>query len=119
MGGQLLPTGLLVLDPATSNLVQNPITVQWMHRLLGTMLLVSCAGLFLLMRRSADRAGRRLSTALLTVVGLQYLLGALTLIYRVPVSLAVSHQAMAAIVIGVWVVWLHRALAGVGEVPHR
>jgi cytochrome c oxidase assembly protein subunit 15 len=119
MGGQLVPTGVFALDPAASNLVQNPITVQWMHRLLGTMLLVSCAGLFLFMRRSADGAGRRLSTALLTVVGFQYLLGALTLIYRVPVILAVSHQAMAAIVIGVWVVWLHRALAGVGEVPHR
>ena len=111
MGGRLVPTGLLVLDPAASNLVENPITVQWMHRLLGTMLLISCAGLFLSLR-SADRAARRMSAALLVLVGLQYLLGVATLIYRVPVSLAVAHQATAAIVTAVWVVWLHHVLRG-------
>jgi cytochrome c oxidase assembly protein subunit 15 len=110
MGGQLVPTRLLVLDPAVSNLVQNPITVQWIHRLLGTMLLISCGGLFVFMRRSGDPAAHRLSAALLALVGLQYLLGVATLIYRVPIGLAVAHQATAAIVAGVWVVWLHRAV---------
>jgi cytochrome c oxidase assembly protein subunit 15 len=119
MGGQLLPTGLLGLDPAVSNLVQNPITVQWIHRVLGTMLLIACGGLFLSMRRSADRAARRLSAALLTVVGVQYLLGVVTLIYRVPVGLAVSHQAMAAILTGIWVVWLHGVVQSLRDSPSQ
>jgi heme a synthase len=38
MEGRLVPPTLLWLDPALLNFVQNPIAVQWMHRVLGTAL---------------------------------------------------------------------------------
>ncbi len=37
----------------------------------------------------------------------QYLLGVLTLLYFVPVALAVIHQATAMVLFGVWVWWVH------------
>jgi heme a synthase len=107
-GGWLPPQGL-ELQPALLNLVENPITVQWMHRVLGTVLGVVAVVFFLRVRRSVvDEGSRRLNVALLALVLAQYLLGVLTLIWRVPVTLGVAHQAMAMVVFGVWLLWLHR-----------
>ena len=108
MMGQLVPPGWMALDPPLVNLVQNPATVQWVHRLLGTILLLSAMAVFLKIRRIApDRATRRLNVALLSSIASQYLLGVLTLLYYVPVSLAVVHQAMALIIVAIWVVSVH------------
>jgi heme A synthase len=40
-------------------------------------------------------------------VALQYLLGVLTLIHVVPVALGVTHQAMAMVLFGVWLLAVH------------
>jgi heme A synthase len=40
-------------------------------------------------------------------IGLQYLLGVLTLVLGVPVVVAALHQATALAIVGVWVAWLH------------
>jgi cytochrome c oxidase assembly protein subunit 15 len=116
MEGKLVPPTLLWLDPPILNFVQNAIAVQWMHRLLGTVLAVAVLGFFAAVLRSdADPTSRRLNTALLALVATQYLLGVLTLIYVVPVGLAVIHQATAMIIFGVWVWWVHR----VSRIDHR
>jgi heme a synthase len=108
MDGRLVPAGGLYLTPALLNLVENPAAVQWMHRVLGTVLLLATAVLFTRARHIApDRTSRRLNAALVLLIALQYLLGVLTLIYRLPIGLAVVHQAMAAVVFAVWVVWTH------------
>ena len=108
MGGHLFPPGGLFLEPALLNAVQNPITVQWMHRLLGTVLLVSAGALLLRVRRTApDEPTHRLTMALAWLIAAQYGLGVLTLIYLVPVSLAVVHQAMAVVIVAVWVASMH------------
>ena len=89
-------------------LLQHPAGVQWMHRLLGTVLLGSVLWLFLMVRRGGvDPLSSRLNTALMATVGVQYVLGVLTLLYVVPISLAVPHQALAMVVFGVWVIWVH------------
>lgn len=110
MAGQWLPPNGLDLAPAWLNLVENPITVQWAHRVLGTVLLLSVIALFVRVRSQvADAWHRRLNLALLALIAVQYGLGVLTLLYRVPVGLGVLHQATAMVIFGVWLVWLHAA----------
>ena len=106
MGGQFLPPSGLSLDPVLLNFVQNLTTVQWTHRLLGTAVLVSSVVFYLRVRRvGPDRWTRRLNAVLLLLIALQYALGVLTLVYRVPVTLAVAHQVIAGIILIVWVTW--------------
>jgi cytochrome c oxidase assembly protein subunit 15 len=108
MMGQLIPPGWMALDPPLLNVVQNPATVQWVHRLVGTLLVLSAIAVFLQVRRIApDRATRRLNVALLSSIASQYLLGVLTLVYYVPVPLAVVHQAMALLIVALWVASVH------------
>jgi cytochrome c oxidase assembly protein subunit 15 len=108
MGGGLIPPDLFWLQPAVLNFIQNPIAVQWIHRLLGTLLLVSAFASFVWIRRAgADAASNRFNTSLLTLITAQYLLGVWTLIAYVPVLLGVIHQAMAMVIAAVWVGWLH------------
>ena len=110
IAGGLVPPGWLALEPAVLNFVHNPGTVQWVHRLLGTALLLS-AIIFTVrvLRIAPDRSTRRLNVALSSSIALQYLLGVLTLIDHVPVRLAAAHQAMALVTVAVWVVSAHRA----------
>lgn len=108
MAGRLVPPGWLALDPVILNFVQNPATVQWVHRLLGTALLVSaCVFVRRLGAVAPDRTTRRLGVTLLRLIALQYLLGVLTLVYFVPVPLAAVHQALALAIVAVWVISVH------------
>jgi cytochrome c oxidase assembly protein subunit 15 len=108
MGGALVPPTWMALSPAMLNAVQNPATVQWAHRVLGTLLLaVSAAVWWRIRRASPDPLSRRLNAALALLVAGQYLLGVLTLVYVVPIPLAVTHQATAMVIAGVWVAWAH------------
>ena len=108
MGGALVPIDHWPLTPAVLNLVHHQWGVQWMHRLLGTLLL---AAAWVLQRRvrqlKMDPASRLLSAALLSAVAAQYALGVMTLVYSVPMGLALAHQAMAALLVGLWVVTVH------------
>jgi heme a synthase len=108
MEGRLVPPTLLFLDPPLLNFVQNPIAVQWVHRVLGTVLALAVLGFFVqVVRAGVDATSRRLNGWLLGLMALQYLLGVLTLIYFVPVTLGVIHQAMAMVLFGVWILWAH------------
>lgn len=110
MGGQIVPPGAWSLQPVLANLVENPATVQWVHRVLGTVLLVAAVAVALRARRTADDAEtRRLGALFAALVAAQYALGILTVVHFVPVSLGVTHQAMAVVLLGVWLAWLHRA----------
>jgi heme a synthase len=108
MEGRLIPPTLLFLDPAVLNFVQNPIAVQWVHRVLGTVLALAVLAMFIqVARATVDTLSRRLNGTMLALMAAQYLLGVLTLIYFVPVTLGVIHQGMAMVIFGVWIVWLH------------
>lgn len=108
MAGRLTPPNGLSLRPAWINLVENPATVQWIHRVIGTILVA--AALWVYLRSGlADRTARSYGAAFLGVVLLQYVIGVLTLLSVVPVWLGVTHQAVALCLFGVWLTWLHRA----------
>jgi heme a synthase len=109
MGGYLVPPGMFALEPVLRNVVENHVTVQWIHRFLGGILtlaviVVAVRGWKVVRDRSAGLLG----LGMLGLIGVQVALGALTLLYFVPVTLAVAHQAMALVLFGVWLAWLHR-----------
>ncbi len=115
MAGSLVPPDFLRLSPTLLNLVENPAAVQWVHRLLGTILLGAVLWFTWRLRdrggdsfsREVDPFSRRMGVWFAALVALQYLLGVVTLLLVVPVSLGVAHQAMAMVLFGVWVVWYH------------
>jgi cytochrome c oxidase assembly protein subunit 15 len=108
MGGRLVPRDLLRLEPALRNFFENGVAVQWFHRLLGTILaLVVIVFALRVLRAPHDALTKRFAGALSIMIVLQYLLGVLTLIFAVPVALGVTHQVMALLLLGVWVMWLH------------
>lgn len=108
MGGRLVPTDLLWLESVAHNFVANPVAVQWLHRVLGTLLVVLVVGLFVVVRKRIEEPlSRRYNNALLGLIVVQYALGVATLLMLVPVSLGVIHQAMAMVLFGVWLSWLH------------
>jgi len=110
MGGRVVPERAIALDPLLLSLVENAATVQWVHRVLGTALLMAAAVLVIRLERSgADRVSRRFNRALAGLTAAQYLLGIATLLLSVPVSLGVAHQALALAIVGVWVAWIHHA----------
>ena len=118
MDGRLVPAALLWLEPALLNFVQNPPAVQWVHRVLGTVLAAAVlAQLLLVARNDVDPLSRRLNVSLAVLIGVQYLLGVLTLLLHVPVPLGVAHQATAMVIFGVWVVWLHHMSRGTVAEP--
>ena len=108
MDGSLAPITYWTLTPSVLNLVQHPAGVQWMHRLLGTVLVAAACVLYFYARRTpADRSSRAWIGALLAAIAGQYALGVLTLLWLVPIALAEAHQAMAMVIAGLWAAAMH------------
>ena len=111
--GHLIPSArdLLFNEPWWRNFFENPLTVQFDHRMVAYAVLARrdapCG------RCDADSAAdaaRRGALALAGAVMLQAALGIVTLLVQAPLSLALMHQAMAMVVLTIAV--LHRAGRG-------
>ncbi len=108
MGGGWLPPGAWAMKPWVVNFFENPETVQWTHRVVGTLLLGMVFALWWGVRGTAlDRITKIRASALLIVIVAQYSLGVLTLLFRVPVVLGVSHQAIAIVFWLIWLIYYH------------
>jgi heme a synthase len=95
MDGQLVPPGYLDLEPAWRNLTANIAAVQFNHRLLATLTLLAALGAAWAARRLPDGFARRAVWAMAGAITAQYMLGVVTLLHVVPVSLGTLHQALA------------------------
>lgn len=113
MNGKVLPRNMMALEPALLNLVENPGTVQWIHRVVGTLILIP---VLVMWRQTAGISDSILQFRVRLLAGmtlLQYVLGMITLLMSVPVAMGVAHQAAAMFI---WISWLmvwHRASRGV------
>ena len=108
MDGEFFPTGALELSPWWLNGFENLATVQLDHRLLAYASVFMVGWLWLAMRRSAVTLRAQLAAnAMAMLVIVQVTLGIATLLLVVPVSLAVMHQAGAAVLFSLtlWVVY--------------
>ena len=100
MDGRFAPEGLFYLVPWWLNFFENLATVQFDHRLLAYGLLIFAGGLMVAARRyHLPRTVRRHTHVLMAVLMLQVLLGILTLVYMVPVTLGTLHQAGGALLL--------------------
>ncbi|KAF8592479.1 COX15-CtaA-domain-containing protein [Ramaria rubella] len=109
MGGRLAPPKEELFSPAYAkradgadlwwrNMLENPTTVQFDHRLLATTTYFGTTVLFLSSMRPSLRAAlppitRKLIAGAFAAANVQVLLGISTLLYLVPVPLAAAHQA--------------------------
>jgi cytochrome c oxidase assembly protein subunit 15 len=92
MGDGFVPTGLTALHPWWKNLTENPVTVQFTHRVLAWSLALFGIWLWYSLRVHAIRRGANL---LLAALSLQFTLGAVTILRlpRAPVLWGTLHQA--------------------------
>jgi len=98
MAGHLVPPRMFMLEPIWLNLLDNHITVQFLHRTFGWLILFSAAGIWLYARKLPLSSKQSHSVKVIAgLVALQFVLGVLTLIYVMPLGLAIAHQAVAAI----------------------
>lgn len=111
MAGQIVPDGVLALEPWYLNFFGNAAAVQFDHRL-GAWLLAWLVPWFVARVRRAPQAPPRAKTValiLLAALALQISLGIATLLLAVPVPLAAAHQGGAMLLFGV-LVWLNHEL---------
>jgi cytochrome c oxidase assembly protein subunit 15 len=108
MGDRLFPHGGWRADWSLPiNVVDNPVVVQFIHRWFAFVVLAAVV----ILARAAKRAGlRSRSIALHSAVGTQILLGIFTLLSGVKIWLAVSHQAVAVLLL-IAMVWTSHGLA--------
>ncbi|MEE9383773.1 MAG: COX15/CtaA family protein [Nannocystaceae bacterium] len=97
-------TGVSLLADA----LESPIAIHYIHRALGWLLFFSAPAMwFYAWLRGLPRAIVRGCAALCVAVALQFLLGVLTVIWSVPTSYAVLHQAGAVALLGLALAVLH------------
>jgi cytochrome c oxidase assembly protein subunit 15 len=104
MGDEWFPSETPMLKPFLVNLADNPIVVQFIHRWLAFVV----AAATILLALIAWRRDVRLSAVVMVaaVIG-QIVLGIATLLSGVELSIAVAHQAMAALLLAAVVVTAH------------
>jgi cytochrome c oxidase assembly protein subunit 15 len=80
------------------------VTLQWIHRLgaLGVFLYSMGIGLWLLFRQSSPQLNR-LAGFLMGLVTLQCILGIFNVVYGLPLTVAVLHNGVAAMLVATWV----------------
>jgi cytochrome c oxidase assembly protein subunit 15 len=112
--GALIPSAarLFFEEPWWRNLFDNTLTVQFEHRMMAYTLFA------LAILHAVDAVRSRAGTAVIngavwlaTAVALQAVLGILTLLYQVPIHLALTHQAVAIVVLTLAILQAERLLA--------
>lgn len=99
MAGTFWPPQAFVLDPWYVNFFENVSTVQWIHRWTAFLVLALAGFLFMRLRASGQIHLKKAAAGVLHTCSLQLVLGLLTLIFGVPIWIAVLHQVLAAILV--------------------
>ena len=99
MGGQVVPPGVWDLQPGWRNLFENAGTVQFVHRVVGYLILAFGLGAWLAARRSGNRATRTAFAAMAAMIALQVAWGIATVLYAAVWYLAIVHQAFAVVLL--------------------
>ena len=109
MESDWVPDALFTLTPYWKNFIEDRFSVQFIHRWLGTILVLATAGLGWLAIRSgklSDRQRRSVSW-LLGLAVTQFCLGVATLVLVVPIPLAIVHQLVALLLFAAFLSFIH------------
>ena len=104
MGDKIIPDGLYDMSPFYLNWFENTITVQFNHRMLATLLVILILASSIKIACVTSNKVRYLALLLAASVIIQALLGISTLLYLVPIWLAIFHQAFALILFSISVI---------------
>ncbi|VAV87135.1 Heme A synthase, cytochrome oxidase biogenesis protein Cox15-CtaA [hydrothermal vent metagenome] len=98
MDGAIIPDGLAIMSPWWKNLFENAMTVQFNHRVVAYIIV-----LFIFVHSARQMTGEcragSSALALLIVAFTQMALGIVTLLYQVPIDLALAHQGGALVLL--------------------
>lgn len=109
MFGQLVPDGLLSAGPTWwHSLVEVPLGVHFVHRWLAWLVLAAALALAVAARRAGAAPVARPAVALAALVTVQIALGVAVVVQRVPLPLALLHQATGVAVFALTVIVVHR-----------
>ncbi len=110
MNGEIIPPGLDVFSPWYLNLFENPLTAQFNHRLVAYAIAIF-AGIYAMCiwRDSKRRLLRNSIAAVCLGVIVQIALGVATIVYNVPLDMALAHQANAIVLLALALWHYHRA----------
>ena len=95
MGGQILPPEPFRIEPLWRNLFENPALVQFVHRMVGYLVVAFGIVVWLRGRRSAHAVTRGAFHMLAGAMLVQLTLGIFTVLYGAPWQVAIVHQVMA------------------------
>lgn len=113
MNGAVIPAGLGAAEPWYLNIFENPLTVQFDHRVLGYTVVLAAVLQAVWLARNPDTDGLRPSATALAVLSLlQVALGIWTLLSFVPIELGLAHQAGAIAVFAAALYHFWRCVAG-------
>jgi cytochrome c oxidase assembly protein subunit 15 len=101
MDGAIVPSDLFIQNPWWINLFENPKTVQFVHRC-GAYFLWAATFLHMILSitLAPGSSHARRATILFALVTVQAAIGISTLVMQVPIDVALTHQAVALIVLG-------------------
>jgi cytochrome c oxidase assembly protein subunit 15 len=116
MDGSLVPEGYAELRPFTRNLIENIAAVQFDHRVLASLSLLSAFGLTIAALPYRDILGWRVACVPIAAAT-QYALGVTTLLLVVPVDLAVAHQVCAILLLTSVLLVAHAVRGGARNPP--
>lgn len=112
-----IPSDLFAFSPTIKNFTENPTTVQFDHRILGTSTLALITGMYLLSRKcKLPPRAQSAATAVAVMGWLQVILGISTLLTYVPTHLAASHQSGSLILLS-FALWLTHELKFLKMIP--
>ncbi|MCO5065770.1 MAG: COX15/CtaA family protein [Rhizobiaceae bacterium] len=101
MDGRVVPGDMFVLEPAWRNFFENPKLVQFVHRLGAyTVFALALWHMIAVRKREPGTPHARRALILFHLVLLQAIVGIVTLLTQVHLHVALTHQALALIVLG-------------------
>jgi len=94
MNGEWIPDAAFAETPVWHNFVDNPYGIHFLHRTLGWLVVAAVFAFCWQVWRTGDTGRPRTAAyALLALTLVQFTLGVLTVVFHVPIGLAVTHQA--------------------------
>ncbi len=109
MGDNWIPEAAFMFEPFIKNTLYNPVMIQFIHRHLALILGISFFIIWKKINTSTVKQSftRILNNLALILLILQICLGILTLIWVVPIKLALMHQFLAVILLSTVIVLIH------------
>lgn len=107
--GKFIHESAYILNPLYKNLIENPSGIQFVHRTFAYVVVIIIAIIWYRGRQlTLTHLQSKGINSLLIIVGFQFLLGVLTILYAVPLWLGVAHQIGAFFLLSAMTFTLHR-----------